>query len=70
MKMSNQTVKEFLKGTRNNYIISISSGTNENIVFHDTYAQLKKRKDLLCEIVTSWDATPMADGTTEIGIMI
>lgn len=68
--MINQTVKEFLKGTRNNYIISISSGTNENIVFQDTYAQLKKRKDLLCEIVTSWDAMLMADGTTEIGIMI
>ena len=68
--MINQTVKDFLKGTRNNYIISISRGTNENIVFEGTYAELKKRKDLLCEIVISWDAVPMADGTTEIGIMI
>lgn len=68
--MNNQTVKEFLKGTKNNYLVSISSGTNENIVFQGTYAELKDRKDLLCGIVTSWDAVPMADGTTEIGIMI
>lgn len=66
-----QTVKEFLKGTRNKYHIEISKDTNENVIFSGTYAELKaNRKDLLTEIVTSWDAVPMADGTTDIGIMI
>lgn len=68
--MLNQPVKDFLKGTKNHYLVSISEGTNENIVFQDTYKELKKRNDLLCKIVTSWDAIPMADGTVEIGIMI
>ena len=67
----NQTIKEFLKGTRNNYHIEISEGTNENIIFSGTYADLKQnRKDLLLEVVTSWDAVEMADNTTNIGIMI
>lgn len=67
----NQTVKEFLKGTRNNYHIEISEGTNENIIFSGTYAELKQsRKDLLQEVVLSWDAVEMADNTTDIGIMI
>lgn len=66
-----QTVKEFLKGTRNNYHVNITEDNNNNVVFDGTYAELKaNRKDLLAEIVTSWDATPMADGTTDIGIMI
>ena len=66
-----QTVKEFLKGTRNNYHVNITEGNNYNVIFDGTYAELKaNRKDLLAEIVTSWDATPMADGTTDIGIMI
>ena len=66
-----QTVKEFLKGTRNNYHINITEGNNDNVVFDGTYAELKaNRKDLLEKVVTSWDATPMADGTTDIGIMI
>lgn len=67
----NQTIKEFLKGTRNNFHIEITEGNNDNIIFEGTYAELKKsRKDLLSEIVTSWDACEMADGTTDIGIMI
>lgn len=66
-----QTVKEFLKGTRNNYHVNITQGSNDNVIFDGSYEELKKnRKDLLAEIVTSWDATPMADGTTDIGIMI
>lgn len=69
--MEQKTVKEFLRGTRNNYVVVISRDTNDNVVFDGTYAQLKAtRKDLLNEKVTSWDAVPMADGTTEIGIMI
>ena len=67
----NQTIKDFLKGTRNNYHIEISEGTNENIIFSGTYAELKQtRKDLLSEVVISWDAVEMADDTTSIGIMI
>lgn len=66
-----QTVKEFLKGTRNNYYVNITRDTNDNVVFDGTYAELKaNRKDLLTEIVISWDATPMADNTVDIGIMI
>ena len=66
-----QTVREFLSGTRNNYHVNITQGTNDNVVFDGTYAELKaKRKDLLNEVVTSWDAVPMSDGTTDIGIMI
>lgn len=66
-----QTIKDFLKGTRNNYNIEISEGTNENIIFSGTYAELKRnRKDLLSEVVTSWDAVEMADNTINIGIMI
>lgn len=66
-----QTVKEFLKGTRNHYHVNITRDTNENVVFDGSYAELKvKRKDLFMENVRSWDATPMADGTTDIGIMI
>ncbi|MBO5920994.1 MAG: hypothetical protein J6Q48_01235 [Bacteroidaceae bacterium] len=69
--MKAQTVKEFLKGTRNNYFIEISAGTNENIVFAGTYADLKKNgKEFLAEIVTSWDVVEMDDNTLEIGIMI
>jgi len=65
------TVREFLKGTRNNWRIQICQGTNENVVFDGTYMDLKQqRSDLLSETVTSWDAVPMADGTTDIGIMI
>lgn len=41
--MLNQPVKDFLKGTKNHYHVSISEGTNENIVFQDTYKELKKR---------------------------
>ncbi len=64
-------IREFLKGTRNNHIISISEDTNDNIIFEGPYAELKTiRKDLLCATVKSWDALPMADGSTEIGIMI
>ena len=66
-----QTIKEFLKRTRNNYHVNITQGNNDNVVFDGNYAELKaNRKDLLTEIVTSWDAMPMADGTTDIGIMI
>ena len=66
-----QTVKEFLKGTRNNYHINITEGNNDNVVFDGTYVELKaNRKDLLGKVVISWDATAMADGTTDIGIMI
>ena len=65
------SVSDFLKGTRNNCIINISEDTNENVVFEGTYAELKKdRKDLLDAKVNSWDALPMEDGSTEIGIMI
>lgn len=64
-------IGEFLKGTRNHYIVNISEDTNENVVFEGTYAELKKeRKDLLDAKVNSWDALPMEDGSTEIGIMI
>lgn len=67
----NQTIKDFLKGTHNNYHIEISEGTNENIIFSGTYAELKRnRKDLFSEVVTSWDAVEMANNTTNIGIMI
>ena len=67
----NQTIKNFLKGTRNNYHIEITEGTNENIIFSGTYEELKQtRKDLLSEVVISWDAVEMADNTTNIGIMI
>ena len=67
----NQTIKDFLKGTRNNYHIEISECTNENIIFSGTYEELKQnRKDLLSEVIISWDAVEMADNTTEIGIMI
>lgn len=67
----NQTIKDFLKGTRNNYHVEISEGTNENIIFLGTYAELKQnRKDLLSEVVISWDAVKMADNITNIGIMI
>lgn len=66
-----QTVKEFLKGTRNKYHVNITQDNNDNVVFDGTYAELKaNKKDLLIENVTSWDAVPMADGTTDIGIMI
>ena len=66
-----QTVKEFLKGTRNNYHVNITQDNNDNVIFDGTYAELKaNRKDLLAEYVISWDATPMADGTTDIGIII
>lgn len=66
-----QTVKEFLKGTRNNYHVNITQGNNDNVVFNGTYTELKEnKKDLLTENVTSWDAVPMANGTTDIGIMI
>ena len=66
-----QTVKEFLKGTQNNYHVNITEDTNDNVIFSGTYAELKANgKDLLEKVVTSWDAVPMADGTTDIGIMI
>lgn len=65
------TVKEFLRGTKNKYIINITRDTNENPVFEGTYADLKRfRKDLLGERVRSHDVVPMADGSLEIGIMI
>lgn len=67
------TLKEFLKGTRNNYYIEICCGNNDNVVFTGTYKELKASaffKENAGEIVTSWDAVPMADGTTDIGIMI
>lgn len=67
----NQTIKEFLKGTKHTYHVEISQGTNDNIVYSGTYAELKKqRKDLLTEIVTSYDVVEMADDTLNIGIMI
>lgn len=70
-KKKGMTVKEFLLGTPENYIVSISQDTNDNEVFNGTYAELKEnRSDLLSEIVTSWDATPMADDIDVIGIMI
>lgn len=66
-----QTVKEFLKGTRNNYHVNITQGNNDNVVFDGTYLELKANKPkLLAEIVISWDTVPMADGTVDIGIMI
>lgn len=67
----NKTIKEFLKGTRNHYHIEITEGNNDNIIFKGTYAELKKsRNDLMQEIVISWDACGMDDGTIDIGIMI
>lgn len=67
----NQTVKEFLKGTRNNYYIEITEGNNDNIVFKGTYAELKKsHKTLLAEVVLSWDVVEMEDKILNIGIMI
>lgn len=69
--VENKTVKEFLKGTRNKYRISIALDNNDNIVFDGTYAELKENgKEFLQKIVTSFDAVPMADGTVDIGIMI
>lgn len=66
-----QTIKKFLKRIRNNYHIEITEDTNDNVIFSGTYAELKaNRKDLLEKVVTSWDAVPMADDTTDIGIMI
>lgn len=64
-------VEEFLRGTPDNYHINITQDNNDKVVFDGTYAELKANaKELLREYVTSWDATPMADGTTDIGIMI
>lgn len=66
-------LKEFLKGTRNNYHIEISAGNNYNVVFSGSYQELKASqffKENAGEAVTSWDVTPMADGTKDIGIMI
>lgn len=66
-------IKEFLKGTRNKYHIEITAGNNYNVVFEGTYKELKESdffKDNAGAIVTSWDVTPMADGTKDIGIMI
>ena len=40
-----QTVKEFLKGTRNGYHINITQGNNDNVVFDGTYAELKANED-------------------------
>ena len=69
--LKHPTVKEFLKGTRNNYHIEITEGTNENVIFSGTYGELKKsRLELFGKIVISWDAVEMADGTTDIDIMI
>ena len=65
-----QTVKEFLKGTRNNYIIEIGY-SNFNNEFSGTYEELKKtRTDLLKEFVLSWDVIEYDDGLLCIGIMI
>lgn len=66
-------LKEFLKGTRNNYHIEISAGNNDNIVFSGTYKELKTSDFFLqnqTKIVTSWDAVEMDDDTIDIGIMI
>ena len=64
-------VEEFMRGTPDNYHVNVAQDTNDNVVFDGTYAELKvNAKELLREYVTSWDATPMADGTTDIGIMI
>ena len=71
--LKEQTLKEFLKGTRNNYYIDITSGNNDNVVFTGTYKELKASdffRQNQNEIVTSWDVVPMADGTKIIGIMI
>ena len=66
-------LKEFLKGTRNNYHIEITRGSNDNIVFAGTYKELKASaffKENYNEIVTSWDVVEMSDNTLDIGIMI
>ena len=71
--LKKQTLKEFLKGTRNNYFISISIGNNDNTVFEGTYKELKASaffKENANEKVTSYDVTPMADNTLDIGVMI
>lgn len=69
--LKEQTLKEFLKGTRNNYYIAISYGGDD--VFTGTYKELKASaffKENVNSIVESWDVTPMADDTLEIGILI
>lgn len=69
--MNKSTLKEFLKGTKNNYTVEISSGNNENIIFCGTYSNLKKQNaDLLKETVVSWDVVEMEDESLTIGIMI
>lgn len=69
--VNTQTLKEFLKGTRNKNIVEVSQGNNDNIVFNGTYAELKQsRKDLLSEDVTSYDVDELEDGTLIIGVMI
>lgn len=64
------TVKEFLKGTRNNYIVTVGY-TDDVDEFNGTYEELKKtRKDLLTEVVTSYDVLEMEDNSLVIGIII
>lgn len=65
-----KTVREFLKGTRNHYIIEIGYSNDSN-EFEGTYEELKKtRKDLLDEIVWSYDVLELADESLIIGIII
>lgn len=71
--LKEQTLKEFLKGTRNNYHIEITAGSNDNVVFAGTYKELKASvffKENYNKIVTSWDVVEMSDSTLDIGIMI
>lgn len=52
-KMEKPTLKEFLKDTRNDYIIEIYYGGIQG--FNGTYQELKKHENILNEKVLSYD---------------
>lgn len=65
-----ETVKEFLKGTRNKYLVEISFGS-DSIAFSGTYEEFKKSgKEYFDYLVLSWDVAEYEDGTLSIGILI
>ena len=58
--MKESTVKEFLKGTRNNAQIVISCGDSD--IFNGTYKEFKKAgKDFFDCVVLSWDVVDCVD---------
>lgn len=58
--MNKSTVREFLKGTRNNAQITISYGDYD--VFEGTYSEFKKAgKEFFDCVVLSWDAVDCVD---------